>query len=85
MTTAIDEDADLRLYKAEQVAELWGISKSWLQKSAADGSIEATYLTKPGMSKGLLRFSLAQIRMAMAQFTVKPVNGSARKSDKRAA
>lgn len=72
---ADDENADLRLYSAEQVAELWGISKSWLQKAAAARSIECTYLTLPGNSKGLLRFSEVQIRQILAQFTVHPLNG----------
>jgi len=85
MTTAIDEDADLRLYTAAQVAELWGISKSWLQKAAASRSIEATYLVLPGNSKGLLRFSEAQVRKVLAVFTVQPVNASGRKTPKRAA
>lgn len=79
MTTAIDEDADLRLFKAEQVADLWGISKSWLQKAAASRSIECTYLTLPGNSKGLLRFSEAQVRLILANFTVKPINANGRK------
>lgn len=74
MAALADDDADLRLYTAEQVAELWGISKSWLQKAAAARSIECTYLTLPGNSKGLLRFSEAQIRQIKAQFTVHPLN-----------
>jgi transcriptional regulator with XRE-family HTH domain len=85
VTTAIDEAADLRLYTPEQVAELWGISKSWLQKAAASRSIECTYLTLPGNSKGLLRFSEAQVRKIRDSFTVQPVNGNGRKKPSRAA
>jgi transcriptional regulator with XRE-family HTH domain len=80
MTTAIAEDADLRLFTAQQVADLWGISKSWLQKAAASRSIECTYLTLPGNSKGLLRFSEAQVRLILKSFTVQPVNSGARRS-----
>jgi transcriptional regulator with XRE-family HTH domain len=79
------EDADLRLYTAEQVAELWEISKSWLQKAAAERSIECTYLTLPGRSKGLLRFSETQIRQIKAQFTVYPMNANGRKTARTAA
>ena len=78
MTTAIDEDAELRLYTAKQVSDLWGVSKSWLQKAAASRSIEATYLTLPGNSKGLLRFSEAQVRKVLAAFTVQPINANGR-------
>jgi transcriptional regulator with XRE-family HTH domain len=85
VTTAIDSDADLRLYDAQQVADLWGISKSWLQKAAASRSIECTYLQLPGNSKGLLRFSEAQVRQIFAGFTVQPINGNGRKSPKSAA
>ncbi len=85
VTTAIDEDADLRLYDAKQVAALWGISKSWLQKAAASRSIECTYLMLPGNSKGLLRFSEAQVRQILAAFTVQPMNGNGRKSPAKAA
>jgi len=81
---ADDDNADLRLYSAEQVAELWDISKSWLQKAAASRSIECTYLTLPGNSKGLLRFSEAQIRQILASFTVKPMNANGRKTVKAA-
>lgn len=80
MTTAIEQDADLRLYDAKQVADLWGISKSWLQKAAAARSIECTYLTLPGNSKGLLRFSEAQVRLILKSFTVQPLNPTGRKS-----
>lgn len=66
------DDSALRLYTAKQVAELWGVSKSWLQKAAAARSIECTYLTLPGNSKGLLRFTEAQIRSAITAFAVQP-------------
>jgi len=85
MAAMADESADLRLYSAEQVAELWGISKSWLQKAATARSIECTYLTLPGNSKGLLRFSEAQIRKILASFTVQPMNGPGRKPAAKAA
>lgn len=79
VTTAIDLDADLRLYDPQQVADLWGISKSWLQKAAAERSIECTYLTLPGRTKGLLKFSEAQVRKILSDFTVQPINNNSRK------
>lgn len=80
-----DEDANLRLYSANSVAELWEISASWLQKAAANGSIECTYLQLPGNTKGLLRFSRAQVIKALAGFTVQPVNADGRKAPMRRA
>lgn len=72
MTTETDPDDDLRLYTPDQVADLWGISKSWLQKAAASGSIESTYLDLMGSGKGALRLSRDQIKKVLADSVRSP-------------
>ncbi len=84
MTTETDvlapPDEDLRLYKVETVAAMWEISKSWLQKAAASGSIEATYLNLVGSKKGALRFSRVQIEKILADSVRHPDTRTGRKT-----
>lgn len=71
-TTVQTDDDELRLYTVPQVADLWGISASWIYKAAAAREIEVTYLTLPGRSKGLLRLSRRQVKQILDGFTVNP-------------
>lgn len=75
MTT---DDEELRLYTAAQVAELWGISKSWLQKAAAADEIPSTYIIRPGRTKGLLRFDRTQVEEIRSMFTARRGSNSRR-------
>ena len=65
-------DLSLKLYSAEELAELWGVSKEWLQRRAAAGQIDATYVGFG--SKKLLKFTYEQARAAMDAWAVPAVN-----------
>jgi transcriptional regulator with XRE-family HTH domain len=65
-------DLDLKLYTAAELGELWSVSPDWLQRRAAAGEIDATYVGFG--SKKLLRFTADQARAAMEGWKVPAVN-----------
>lgn len=60
----MSEDSELRLYTKHQVAELLGISVSWLTKRAAEKTIPCTYIGFG--ARRVLRFSAQNIRDLIA-------------------
>lgn len=72
IASADDDLLKIRLFTAKELGELFGISVSQLQKAAAAREIPCVYLTRPGRSKGLLRFTYAQALQIIADSTVDP-------------